>query len=357
MTFTLPGFTTVKREGVTLEGSFTATINIDMRVGELTETITVTGESPIVDVQSVRRQMVLDNDIISAIPSSRSYNNLIQLIPNSVNQAGAPTDVQVVPGMVVFGGFGGRSNEGRVNVDGISVGSAFNGAGVSSYIADVGNAREIAMITSGGLGETEGGGPSLNVLPKEGGNAVRGTFFAAGVTSGMVGSNYTQELQDRGLTTPGETQESVGLQPRYRRAGREGPRVVLREHARGRQRAHRAGHVRQRQRRRPDEVDVCRRHEPSGGAGGVVSHHRAQAHGAGDPAKQVHGVLGPAAPLRRRRRGGILGRRLPHSRATTRSSPDRRPPRRRRRPPSQRPRRRDTATTATAWRRRSGRRR
>ena len=151
--------------------------------------------------------MVLDNDIISAIPSSRSYNNLIQLIPNSVNQAGAPTDVQVVPGMVVFGGFGGRSNEGRVNVDGLSVGSAFNGAGVSSYIADVGNAREIAMITSGGLGEVEGGGPALNVLPKEGGNAVRGTFFAAGVTSGMVGSNYTQELIDRGLTTPGETRK------------------------------------------------------------------------------------------------------------------------------------------------------
>jgi hypothetical protein len=207
VTFTLPGFSTVKRDGIALEGTFTATINADMRVGELTETITVTGESPIVDVQSVRRQMVLDNEIISAIPSSRSYNNLIQLIPNSINQAGAPTDVQVVPGMVVFGGFGGRSNEGRVTVDGISVGSAFNGAGVSSYIADVANAREIAMTTTGGLGETEGGGPALNVLPKEGGNSVRGTFFAAGATSGMVGSNYTQELRDRGLTAPGETRK------------------------------------------------------------------------------------------------------------------------------------------------------
>jgi hypothetical protein len=207
VSFSLSGFSTVKREGINLEGSFTATINIDLKVGELTETITVTGESPIVDVQSVRRQMVLDNDIISAIPSSRSYNNLIQLIPNSVNQAGAPTDVQVVPGMVVFGGFGGRSNEGRVNVDGMSVGSAFNGAGVSSYIADVANAREISMTTSGGLGENEGGGPSLNVLPKEGGNTLRGTFFAAGTAGGMIGSNYTQELRDRGLTTPGETRK------------------------------------------------------------------------------------------------------------------------------------------------------
>jgi hypothetical protein len=207
VTFSLTGFSSVKREGIVLEGSFTATVNADLRLGALEETITVTGETPIVDVQSVRRQMVLDNEIISAIPSSRSYNNLIQLIPSSVNQGGAPTDVQVVPGMVVFGGFGGRSNEGRVNVDGISVGSAFNGAGVSSYIADVANAREIAMTTNGGLGETEGGGPALNVLPKEGGNSVRGTFFAAGVTSGMVGSNYTQELRNRGLTTPGETRK------------------------------------------------------------------------------------------------------------------------------------------------------
>ena len=203
----MTGFSTVRREGITIEGSFTANVDADLRLGSLEETITVTGESPIVDVQNMRRQMVLDNDMISAIPSSRSYNNLIQLIPNSVNQGGAPTDVQVVPGMVVFGGFGGRSNEGRVNVDGISVGSAFNGAGVSSYIADVANAREIAMTTTGGLGEAEGGGPALNVLPKEGGNSFSGTFFAAGVTSGMVGDNYTQELRDRGLSAPGETRK------------------------------------------------------------------------------------------------------------------------------------------------------
>ena len=347
----------VKRDGVTLEGSFTATINADLRVGALTETITVTGESPIVDVQSVRRQMVLDNDIISAIPSSRSYNNLIQLIPNSINQAGAPTDVQVVPGMVVFGGFGGRSNEGRVNVDGISVGSAFNGAGVSSYIVDVGNAREIAMTTSGGLGETEGGGPSLNVLPKEGGNSVRGTFFVIRrherhdrqqLHAGAEGSRPDHARRDA---------EGVGLQPRHRRPDRQGPRVVLREPARRRQRAHRAGHVRQQERRRPQQVDLCGRHQPSGGAGRVVSHHRAPAHRAGHAAQQVHGVLGPAAPLRRRRRGGILGQRVPHVGERRGLSPDRPPPRRRRRRPPSRPRPRGTATTATACRRRSGRRR
>jgi hypothetical protein len=192
---------------VELPGTFTATVDAELRVGAIEETITVTGDSPIVDVQSIRRQTVLDNDVISSIPASRSYNNLMQLMPNTVTQTGAAMDTQVVPGMVVFGGAGGRSNEGRVNVDGISVGSAFNGAGVSSYIADVGNAREVTMTTSGGLGEAENGGPSLNIVPKEGGNSVRGSFFAAGVTQGMIGDNYSAELRARGLTTPGVTRK------------------------------------------------------------------------------------------------------------------------------------------------------
>jgi hypothetical protein len=205
--FTLTGFQAVRREGVELPGTFTATVDAELRVGSIEETITVTGDSPIVDVQSIRRQTVLDNDIISSIPATRSYNSLMQLMPNTITQGGAAMDTQVVPGMVVFGGAGGRNNEGRVNVDGISVGSAFNGAGVSSYIADVGNAREVTMITSGGLGEVEGGGPALNIVPREGGNAVRGSFYAAGVTEGMIGSNYTDELRSRGLTTPGETRK------------------------------------------------------------------------------------------------------------------------------------------------------
>ena len=204
VTFSLPGFGSVRRSDIGLTGTFTATIDAELKVGTLEETVTVTGESPIVDVQSIRRQTVIDNETLSSIPGTRSYNSLMQLMPNTVTQAGAASDVQIVPGMVVFGGAGGRSNEGRVNIDGISVGSAFNGAGVSSYIADVGNAREIVMTTSGGLGEAEGGGPSLNVLPKEGGNVVRGSFYVAAVTDGMIGSNYTDELKARGLVTPGE---------------------------------------------------------------------------------------------------------------------------------------------------------
>ena len=177
-----------------------------MRVGTLEETVTVTGETPVVDVQSVRAQTVISNDVISSIPGPRAYGSLMALMPNTVTAAGAASDVQITPGMVVFGSSGGRGNEGRLQLDGLSVGSAFNGAGVSAYIPDIGNAREVSMVSSGGMGEAEVGGPTMNIVPKEGGNSIDGQFHAATVTDGMVGSNYSPELKARGLTTPGTLQ-------------------------------------------------------------------------------------------------------------------------------------------------------
>jgi hypothetical protein len=207
VTFSLTGFSTVRREAIALSGTFNASIDATLNVGALQETITVTSESPIVDVQSVRRQTVIDNDVITSIPVTRSYNSLMQLMPNTITQGGGAADVQTVPGMVVFGGSGGRNNEGRVNVDGISVGSAFNGAGVSSYIPDVGNSREVVMTASGGLGEVEGGGPTLNIVPREGGNTFHGSVYIAGVSGRMIGDNYSEELKNRGLTVAGKVRK------------------------------------------------------------------------------------------------------------------------------------------------------
>jgi len=203
VTFSLPGFGTVKREGIELSGNFVATINADMAVGALEETVTVTGDTPIVDVQSVSRQTTMDNELINAIPAARSYGGLMTLMPNTVVQGGAASNAQVVPNMVVFGGAGGRSNEGRLQVDGLSVGTAFNGAGVSAYVADVNNAQEVVLTASGGLGESEAGGPVLNLVPKEGGNTISGQAYFSHVTEGMFASNYTDDLRERGLTTPG----------------------------------------------------------------------------------------------------------------------------------------------------------
>ena len=96
VTFALPGFSTVKREGIELTGSFTATVNAELRVGALEETITVTGESPTVDVQTTRQQRVMTAEVIDAIPAGRSHLNAAVLIPGLVAQQpsrGAPMDV------------------------------------------------------------------------------------------------------------------------------------------------------------------------------------------------------------------------------------------------------------------------
>src|SRR6476659_403054 len=169
VTFSLTGFSTVKSEGVELTGSFTASINAEMKVGTLAETITVTGETPIVDTQSVRRQTTITNDVISSMPAARSYAGVMMLIPATTTQAGGNLDIQVTPGMLVFGGAGGRNNEARIQVDGLNTGAAFNGAGVSSYVPDIGNAAEISTTTSGGMGEAEVGGPSFSIVPTTGG--------------------------------------------------------------------------------------------------------------------------------------------------------------------------------------------
>jgi hypothetical protein len=204
VTFSLPGFTTVKREGIELTGAFVATINQELKVGGLAETITVTGETPIVDTQSIRRQTTLTNEVLTSIPTARSWAATAVLIPGIVTQAGSSADVQVTPQMTVFGGAGGRANEGRMQVDGLNTGAALNGGGVSTYVADIANAAEVVTTTSGGLGEAEVGGPTLSIVPKSGGNSVRGSLYLSGVSSGMVGSNFTEDLRTRGLATPGK---------------------------------------------------------------------------------------------------------------------------------------------------------
>ena len=127
------------------------------------------------------------------------------LIPSMVQSGGGVPNVQLSPGMVVFGGRGGRGNEGRAQVDGLNTGASLNGGGVSGYRQDVENAAEIAITTAGGLGETEVGGPTINIVPRTGGNTFRSHVFFTGLQGGMQASNYTDELKAAGLRTPAKT--------------------------------------------------------------------------------------------------------------------------------------------------------
>jgi hypothetical protein len=187
VTFTLQGFSVVRREGIQLAGNLTAAIDADLRVGTLQETVTVTGESPIVDVQSARRQQVIDGDVLSAIPTSRSYNNVLQLVPGVVAGDG---QVQLRPAMQLFTAHGGSAEDGRLTLDGINTGASRGGAGVSGYIPDMQNVSEVTFSVSGNLGEAETGGPQMTLVPKSGGNTLSGSFFISGLNDSMQGDNF-----------------------------------------------------------------------------------------------------------------------------------------------------------------------
>jgi hypothetical protein len=186
VSFSLPGFSTFEREGVELTGSFTATINADMRVGALEETVTVTGESPIVDVQSARRQTVVDNEVLTAIPTARSYNAIVVIVPGVVTNT---NDVQTGTSTTQFPIHGGRNNEGRMTVDGLNIGNPPGGNQPPGYSVDVGNSQEITFTTSGGLGESETGGLVMNIVPKTGGNTFSGSFSYTGSGENLQSDN------------------------------------------------------------------------------------------------------------------------------------------------------------------------
>ncbi|OLC28111.1 MAG: hypothetical protein AUH28_19640 [Acidobacteria bacterium 13_1_40CM_56_16] len=204
VTFTLPGFTTVTRDGIDLSGTFIATVNAELRVGSLQETVTVTGETPVVDTQSTKTQETLQNDVIASIPTGRQYYSLTTLVP-ALNVQG--NDVGGIQGPIfsVFQAHAGRRNEGQVHVEGLSMG--YQGMGVSFYVPDVGTAQEVNFTILGGMGEATTGGPVMNVMPKVGGNEFHGTFFANGSGAALQGGNYTKALQAAGLRAPNKLQK------------------------------------------------------------------------------------------------------------------------------------------------------
>src|SRR5688500_4210843 len=153
--FTLPGFTVVRREQLAVGGTGVISVDADMRVGGVQETITVVGETPVVDVTSTKREITLDNETMRALPSVRSYSYLLTTVP------GLQTNVNNVnsgPVFAIFPIHGGRGVESRLTVEGMNISNPPGGNQPPNFTADVGNAQEVTMTTSGGLGEFETAG-------------------------------------------------------------------------------------------------------------------------------------------------------------------------------------------------------
>jgi hypothetical protein len=191
----------VRREGISLTGSFTATVDADLRVGALNETITVTGESPIVDVQTASLQRVISKDVIDAIPAGRGQSALAILIPGMVT-GGQDVGGQNTQSLSAISIHGGRGTDQRQSVDGLTLRNVAGQGNSTNTVVDVGSSQEMTIDYAAGSAEAVTGGVLFNFIPKEGGNRYSGSIFGTHTNSDFQNSNYTPELAAQGLRAP-----------------------------------------------------------------------------------------------------------------------------------------------------------
>jgi hypothetical protein len=198
LTFTLAGFNTIKRE-LDLPANFTATINADLNVGTLEESVTVSGASPVVDVQSNQTQQTLTREMLDAVPTARTIQGLGQLVVGvtlSQPDVGGSRAMQ----QTYFSIRGTNREQTIVTVDGqITNGLMFDG-GVQAYHNEA-MVQETVFRTAGGNAEAISGGLNLNLIPKDGGNQFSGNAYAHYSPSSWQGNNLSDSLQAQGVVS------------------------------------------------------------------------------------------------------------------------------------------------------------
>ncbi len=194
VTFTLPGFNAYKRDGIVITAGFTAAVNADMQVGAVEETITVSGEAPLVDTQNVRRQSQVSQEDFATLPlATKNVNSLVSLTPGVSGYA------EIIAGHLpqVGGPYHGKGNT-QIQFDGMNLQQPRGDIGPQPNTALV---EEVTMQTSGISAESNADGPLFNMVPRSGGNVFNGGMSGYYSGSGLQSDNLTDALRSRGLTT------------------------------------------------------------------------------------------------------------------------------------------------------------
>ena len=209
VTFTLPGFSTFVRDGLEFSAAFTATVDAQLRIGAVEETITVTGQAPLVDVQNVTATRVMTRELIDKLPTGKTWQNMAVLIPGVIVHSGASTAGGV--GHDVGGAFGERQSRLKIHgsyqfdtpltYDGMPYNNMNQQTGGSRtiWMINTGSVEEITLETVGLSAETATGGMRANVIPKQGGNIYSGYFLANFTNHQLQASNISDEQRTLGF--------------------------------------------------------------------------------------------------------------------------------------------------------------
>ncbi len=200
--FELPGFASVRNEGIRISVGFTATVNAEMRLASLTESIVVTGQSPVVDTAATQVGNTFDARQLSALPTSRDYFSLLAGSPavqmNRIDVGGSTNGTQ--QGFVTYG----TTGQVRASIEGIN---ATEATGAFGNYPDVGGMEEVQINTAAHSAEASTPGVQSQFISKSGGNEFRGTVFGSYSPESWQSFNIDQDQIDRGLSGGG------GLEP------------------------------------------------------------------------------------------------------------------------------------------------
>ncbi len=219
VTFSLTGFSSIRREGIQLTAGFTANVVAELRVGELAETITVSGASPLVDVQNVNQQRVMTREVLDAIPTGKQFTALAQLVPG-VNVSGSNGQVNQDVGGITGMSFalatihGGKEDDQTVRINGMSVASLTSIGNARTNLQD-GTIEEYGMQMAAAPAEFPYGGIYVNVIPRQGSNAFHGALFVSGTNSDLQTNNLDDDLRSRGLAYPNAVKRVFDVNPSF----------------------------------------------------------------------------------------------------------------------------------------------
>jgi hypothetical protein len=190
----LPGFTTVNREGIIVNIGFTATVNLQLTIAKLVETVTVSGASPVVDVQNSNIQTNITAEMLKEIPNARDIWTVIGQAPgfmvNNFDVGGSRAGTQT--GYSAFG----YSGQVRVQIDGVNTTEGTNAAG---FYYDYGSFEEVQLGADGNDASAATPGLQLNAVLKSGGNTVKGDIYFDYENKSLQGHNVTDELRRVGV--------------------------------------------------------------------------------------------------------------------------------------------------------------
>jgi hypothetical protein len=211
VTFTLAGFSTVVRDGVNLPATFTANIDAELRVGSLEESITVSGQTPLVDVQSATQQQVLSKELLEAVPTGRNIwgvGGTLTGVTLSAPDVGGTAGMQ----QTYMAVHGSDRRDNSIQVDGMIVNGIEGDGAIQNYF-NQGMFEEMSYQTSALGAEVQSSGVRLNMIPRDGSNVFKGSLFWSHTPGDWQTNNFTDELAKTGLRAPNRVERIFDFNP------------------------------------------------------------------------------------------------------------------------------------------------